>query len=286
MWLLSGGGGNGKTTKQNTLIAVLGPFAGEVSADVICTTRPAAAGGPQPHMMPLSNLRQAWIAELGKEAKLNEAAMQKASGGGTLTARDVYKGLVTWRAAAVLLLQANFTPTTDTSLDSQTRRWNIIPYKMSWLPKHKMDAGNPRHRLADPNFPKQLLKELPGILAWSVQAAKDYYQSGGFKEVPVPERVLTATQEFFGENNWKQQFFDACLELVAGAKVTAADVYKAYKEWAEAQGETRVLTNNAFGKEMKTLSALPAPERSRSGMVYHGVRLRGTAAEVAPAVPV
>ena len=96
--------------------------------------------------------------------------------------------------------------------------------------------------MPDKTLRERLLQELPGILAWAVQGAVEWYRSG----LRAPASVTDATQEYLAEQDVIGQFLDEATVRVDTAAVVFADLYIAYSIWCKEVGE-RAWTRKRFG---------------------------------------
>lgn len=79
------------------------------------------------------------------------------------------------------------------------------------------------------HYLEQTLKgEAEGILAWAVEGARLWYESG----LEDPQLVINATAEYKNNADALSEFIGSAVTEVEGANTPAADLYKAYKVWA------------------------------------------------------
>jgi len=102
--------------------------------------------------------------------------------------------------------------------------------------------------LWNPDLKQQLLKELPGVLAWAVRGCLAWNQAG---RLNLPFDVENATRGYIDDNDTVQAFLDECCQLDPKAKETKGDFHKAYSLWCERSGVTAKHTN-AVSRQLKT----------------------------------
>lgn len=121
------------------------------------------------------------------------------------------------------------------------RRIRLVPFDVTI---HKAEQ--------DPTLPKKLEAELPGILAWAVEGCLQWQREG----LNPPREVRAATGAYKSEMDVMAAFLvDECV-IIDDAKVSATDLYAAYKRWCEQNGErpesqrrlSTMLTERGFGK--------------------------------------
>ena len=83
---------------------------------------------------------------------------------------------------------------------------------------------------------EKLRAEYPGILAWIIRGAADWYRNG----LGIPTAVLAATSSYQGEMDVLGTFIsECCVEdpTHLPARVLAGTLYDAYTKWSEDSGE-------------------------------------------------
>ena len=120
----------------------------------------------------------------------------------------------------------------------------------------------------DKHLGEKLKEELPGILKWAIQGYLVWQKDG----LGVPEEVKAATESYRTEMDDLGSFLtERCFELeMESAK--ASDLYAAYKEWCESNGE-RPSSQRALG--MRLTERGFQRRRGTGGPYYwHGIGLR------------
>jgi putative DNA primase/helicase len=77
-----------------------------------------------------------------------------------------------------------------------------------------------------------------GCLSW---------QHGG---LGTPDEVIQATGDYQQEMDIIGDFILECCITTPGASATAKELYQAYGEWAESNGEKRPVSQRAFGMSL------------------------------------
>lgn len=137
-------------------------------------------------------------------------------------------------------LAANHKPAVRGGDQAFWNRFWVVPFEHTIPPEHRLDANVVEARLQ---------AELPGILAWAVRGWLDCQASG----LNTPALVRDAVAEYRGESDVVGQFLDECCHTDADRQagrlrligedgqnyelvVSYADLFKAWKEWAEEAG--------------------------------------------------
>ena len=153
-------------------------------------------------------------------------------------------------------MAANHKPIIRGTDEAIWRRVLLVPFDVTIPPKE-----------VDRNLKAKLNEERAGILAWMVRGCIKWQRDG----LKPPEAVIAATKEYRAEMDVIAAFIDECCVINADARVVIGDLYRAYKKWAEANGET-VDNQRSFGMRMNERNF----ERDRfhhGTWVYHGIGL-------------
>lgn len=213
---LMGVGSNGKTTFLSALRAAAGEYGREVAAVAILDETRAA------HSTEVTDLEAARLAtceEVG-DRRLNANRFKAITGGGDVTARRMRQDTVTFPVTWMFWLTTNGLPRSDDNSVAFWRRVEVVPFDRQFDPA------------AEPGLEAELLAELPGILRWAVEGARDWYRDGlGAK----PASVLAATTEYRAEIDPLEALFESgALAADPDVWTPTADLYAAYLGWARA----------------------------------------------------
>jgi putative DNA primase/helicase len=186
-------------------------------------------------------------------SRLNEARVKAITGGDEVTGRYLFsRHDITFVPTFKLWLATNHKPTIRGSDDGIWRRIRLIPFLVSFS-KEKRDR----------NLEGTLKQELPGILAWAVRGALDWYAQG----LGEPEIVRSATSEYRDESDILGQFLREKTQQVTASSVRSAQLYDAYRAWTESNGMYTL-------SSVKLAKALQArgfeKKRTSQGMVWQG----------------
>ncbi|MEJ7765735.1 MAG: phage/plasmid primase, P4 family, partial [Acidimicrobiales bacterium] len=230
LWLAYGGGANGKTTLLGTVEAVLGDYAAPAAPDLLLA-------GRDQHPTALADLKGARLvltSELDDGRRLAEATAKQLTGGDVIKARVMRGDFFSFAPTHHLWVQTNHRPGvrgTDTGI---WRRLRLVPFEVT-VPVSEQD----------PRLGEKLRTEAGGILAWLVQGCLDWQQHG----LTEPLAVWHATADYRAEEDSIGTFLTDCCIEQEQATVSAADLYDAYRTWADANGE-RQLNQRRFGQQL------------------------------------
>lgn len=258
-----GTGSNGKSTELNTIKDIVGPdYAQHTATETLMVKR--NPGVPN-DVAKLKGARFVTAIESEAGRRMAEALVKQLTGGDVLTARFLYGEFFEFRPTHKLYLAANHKPEIRGTDHAMWRRIRLIPYTVT-IPDDEQDK----------QLPDKLLAEAAGILAWLVQGCLEWQRDG----LVPPESVKNATSAYKDEMDALGDFITECCVLFPGAKVTAAELYKAYKEWGAKGGEEETMSKRSFGvrlRERGTVSDVRIGSRGSRG--YKGIGLKGTAVQ-------
>jgi len=254
LFILWGGGANGKSTFLNTIRWVLGDYAGSVSVEVLLGDRNTLSERLNTQ---LYGLRFAFASETKEEAPLNESRIKALTGGDELFARYLYKEGFRFRPTHMLWLATNHKPRVRATDYGTWRRIRLIPFRAQF-----------REGMADPYLFEKLKGEGRGILAWIVEGAMRWRKEG--LGAP-PEAVAQATAEYQKESDPLADWLESCCAPDPKALTPAKALYESYCRWAEAQNE-KPLSQNAWGRRMSE-KGYERVEGSGGQRLRKGIRL-------------
>lgn len=258
MFLLCyGRGANGKSVFLETLLNALG-------ADYAKNTQPQTILAKDrltttsQEIAVLRGMRLVTVNEIPGRRKLDTARIKELTGSDTITARFLFHEDFNFRPEFKLWMRTNHKPIITDVDPGIWRRVRLIPFTVT-IPKEKQD----------PKLQEKLTKEWPGIIAWGVRGCLDWQTHG----LGMPEEVKAATDEYKSEQDTFQPFIDEKCSLDPDAFIMAKDLYLAYKEWCEINGE-KMMTNTAFGRELGERGFEKKRASGGRGNEYIGIRLK------------
>lgn len=229
-FLCYGNGANGKSTLLNILYQCFGDYAANTPFSTLEADRQSSTNH---ELAALVGRRFLISSETADEAHLNEARIKAMTGGDPITARHLYQSFFTFTPVFHPWIASNHKPVIAGTDDGIWRRVKCVPFIVSF-------KGREDKQLVD-----RLRSELPGILAWAVRAAKEWYQYS----LQEPEVVSLATQEYRAESDDTSQFLEECTVRSAGLKEPKPRMYKAYKQWV-LNNHLSPLSGQAFSRRM------------------------------------
>lgn len=231
LFICHGSGRNGKSTFLNTLLALLGDYGMTAAPDLLIAKQ------NDRHPTELADLfgkRLVVSIESEEGRRLAESLVKQLTGGDKIKARRMREDFWEFSPSHKLWLATNHKPRvrgTDIAIWS---RLKLIPFAVTF-PEDKQDK----------QLAKKLLAELPGILRWAVEGCLTWQRDG----LRVPEEVKAATESYRQEQDVLAAFLNECCIINPLAKVAARNLYKAYVNWCEENGEHPLAQRN-FGMRL------------------------------------
>tara|TARA_Y100000593_G_scaffold50371_1_gene94908 strand:+ start:1511 stop:3730 length:2220 start_codon:yes stop_codon:yes gene_type:complete len=248
-----GGGRNGKSTFINTLIKILGDYAGSAPPNLLIAKR----NDPHPTELAfLKKLRMALGGEVKPGERLDEGKVKHLTGGEKITARTMRKDFSEFIPTHTLWLAGNSKLKIYATDLGMWERIKLIPFTAKFV-------GNQR----DVHLPQRLLDEGPGILCWAVQGCIDWLNNG-FNE---PEIVTKATLQYKQDENLFQQWLTDRTEAEEGQDTPHKEMRQNYISWCEDNAIKNPYSTRAFTNAMRDAGFSRSPGGSRK---WKGIRIK------------
>ncbi|MBK7024014.1 MAG: hypothetical protein IPH41_11080 [Sulfuritalea sp.] len=219
LFFLYGTGANGKSVFVNVITTILGDYAANAPMDTFMETR------TDRHPTDLAGLRGArFVSSIETEQgrRWNESKVKAITGGDKVSARFMRQDFFEYVPQFKLVIAGNHKPSIRNVDEAMKRRLHLIPFTVT-IPPEKRDG----------KLTEKLLKERDGILAWAVAGCL-LWRAEGLKP---PKVVVDATDEYFDEEDAIGEFIDEECQRHRQAKVSVADTFQRWQEWANRRGE-------------------------------------------------
>lgn len=236
LFFLYGMGANGKSTFLEVLRALLAGYAQQ--ADFTSFLETPRGDGPRNDIARLFGARVVTSSEVGEGKRLNESLVKTLTGTDTVTARFLHAEFFEFKPQFKLWLAANHRPVVRGTDPAIWDRVRLVPFTVSIPPTER-----------DPGLLAELLRELPGILAWAVAGCLEWLEKG----LGTPPEVEAATEQYRRDSDTLGTFLEECCDVAPGNAefaVPATSLYNAYRRWAEQGGEYQ-LSQTAFGRRLE-----------------------------------
>jgi putative DNA primase/helicase len=232
-FILYGLGANGKSTLLETIKRLLSDYASQASMDTFLAK--SRDGGVPNDIAALRGARLVTAVEVDNGRFLSESLIKRLTGEDEIAARFLYCEVFTYRPQCKIWLGTNHKPVIRGGDHAIWRRVHLIPFTVQ-IPVAEQDR----------DLQEKLRQELPGILNWAVEGCLRWQSEG----LEAPAEVSSATKAYQDEMDVLGDFLSECCIIGAGLSVAAGDLYKAYRSWADGNGEKVPLTQQTFGTEL------------------------------------
>ena len=214
MIIAYGDGSNGKSTFWNTIAAVMGSYAGLISADALTV---GCKRNVKPELAEVKGMRLLIASELEEGQRLSTSIVKQLCSTDLIEGEKKYKDPFKFRPTHTLVLYTNHLPRVGATDTGIWRRLIVIPF-------NARITGNSDIK----NYSKYLVANAaPAIMKWIIQGAqkaiRDNYQ------LKAPKCVQEAIARYKADNDWMSHFLDECCETGEGLKEKSGELFAAYR---------------------------------------------------------
>ncbi|MGQ9808303.1 MAG: DNA primase family protein [Armatimonadota bacterium] len=261
LYILHGGGRNGKSTLLNVLQAVLGDYAGPIPRDAVLTRR-QQQDAARVSLAACEGIRFGVLDELADGATLSPVAVKDLTSDNPMKARALYENYRDIRLSVTPFIATNHKPAIPEQTEGTWRRVRLIPFTFQVAEES-----------VDPQMQEKLLQEAVGILRWLVDGCRRALEHG----LQMPPVVAEATGEYRTEEDALAEFIDACCVTGPAYRAVFRDLYAAYQQWCDENGVERALTKKAFSRllEQRGVESRQARVDGQKCQLCHGIGLHG-----------
>jgi putative DNA primase/helicase len=259
MFILHGGGKNGKTVFLEGLRLLLGDG---YTARTPTQTLLAKRGETIPNdLARLRGIRLVTASETGDGNRLDESLIKDITGGDRVVARFMRGEWFEFTPHFKIFLSTNYRPRISGTDNAIWDRLRLVPFVIR-IPE---EERRPMDQML-----REFEAELPGILNWAIAGCLDWQRHG----LGEPPEVRVATADYRDEMDTLGEFLADCCVLNREARTSSRDLYDAYRQWATDSGE-RVVPQRRFSvwMENRGKQAGFAKVHTREGKCWQGIAL-------------
>ena len=240
LFFLYGNGANGKSTFINTLAKLAGDYYRKINIDALLDKGGKDSGAANPYIVDMVGMRLTSGGELPANKRLNEALVKELTGGDMVATRALYRDVFTFRPINKYWLNGNYKPRIIGTDEGIWRRMVIIPFTHT-IPEPQRRPAAEIEAIFD--------AELPGILAWAIQGAIDWYAAPN-RQLQRPAAIEAAILEYREEEDTIQRYITEQCHTDATAQVKKNELYSDFELWMKAQGEYSRYSAKQFTREL------------------------------------
>ncbi len=250
-----GTGANGKSVFINTLRRVMGDYAMVAAPETFMVTR------NEQHPTGLAALLGARLV-IANETEAGrpwaESRIKGLTGGDPMAARFMRGNFFEFQPTFKLFVVGNHKPSLTSVDEAIRRRLHLIPFTHTVPEKDR-----------DEELPDKLQSEWPGILAWAIEGARQWYEEG----LNPPECVKAATAEYLDDQDSIAAWIASECEVNDRCADKSGALFASWRKYADAHGEVAG-TDKWFSEQMQN-KGFPKT-RTATARQYKGIRLMAT----------
>ena len=214
MIIAYGDGSNGKSTFWNTIAAVMGSYAGLISADALTV---GCKRNVKPELAEVKGMRLLIASELEEGQRLSTSIVKQLCSTDLIEGEKKYKDPFKFRPTHTLVLYTNHLPRVGATATGIWRRLIVIPF-------NARITGNSDIK----NYSKYLVANAaPAIMKWIIQGAQKAIRDN--YRLKAPKCVQEAIARYKADNDWMSHFLDECCETGEGLKEKSGELFAAYR---------------------------------------------------------
>ena len=258
--ILQGKGRDGKSTFVGALRELLGDYAGVSDVKTFLDIGQRGGNDASPDLARLAgDCRLVSVAEPPRGAKLAEAMIKSFTGGAPILARFLRRDPFDFLPKPKVIMECNSRPVIRGDDEGIWRRVRLIMFE------HQVGPDK-----VDKSLAAKIRLEYSGVLNWIIGGIGDW-MSEGLRE---PDRVAATMDDYRKGASPFGEWFLERLELVEDAKTPAKHLYSDYKEWCEAAGIERPISQTAFGNALADRQVIRCGKDRQGNVLRMGARLR------------
>lgn len=217
-----GAGRNGKSTVFNSCAAILGSYAGTISADVLTA---GCKRNPKPEIAELKGKRFLIAGELEEGVRLSTSIVKQLCSTDRIKGEKKYKDPFDFIPTHSIVLYTNHLPKVSAMDDGIWRRLEVIPFNAKFEGKNDIK-----------NYTQHLIQHSGGyILKWMIEGARVAYEKGF--DIEKPAEVKAAIVKYKADCDWFSHFLEECCEVDPAYEEKSGDFYAAYRSYCARTGD-------------------------------------------------
>ncbi|MGB4059057.1 MAG: phage/plasmid primase, P4 family [Burkholderiaceae bacterium] len=180
------------------------------------------------------------VTELPSTGGIPDGVLKQIVSGELITAEHKNQPPFDFRPYCTLWVGTNHLPSTKDASDALYRRFLVLRFN------NQFPEGDSRR---DPNLKAKLMKELPGILNYALDALAILLERGGFVQ---PASSVAEVKNWRHEQDPVKHFVDSACATGATAVTSFTDLYTHFCHFWKAEGfETPVMSTNLFSRRLR-----------------------------------
>ncbi len=260
MFLLHGGGSNGKSTLANVLRNIMGDYYKSIDSSQLMVQKNQSVA-VQNSLAELCSCRYLVTQETDVGAKLSESIIKQLTGGDSINAQRKYGRPFQFDGKFKIWMMTNNLPIIRGTDYGVWRRIFLFKFMKQFRDDEK-----------DKNLPRKLEKEYPQILGWAIKGASEYLKEMTLKKPKCLEQDLCLYRD---EMDVVSKFLASECEREEKGETTKNAAYNAFKSWCSNNNEY-ALPESKFRDEL-TKKGFEVKSRPNGVKFYVGFTLHADA---------
>lgn len=252
IFLLHGGGANGKSTLLKVLSDLFGGYADNASFETFDANKRNEASND---LAKLRGKRFVTVIETEEGKRLAEAKVKSVTGNDMITCRFLYAEYFSYYPTYKVWLAMNHLPVIRGTDNGIWRRINIIPFNQSFIGRE------------DKTLQEALDSELDGILQWALEGLRAWHSRG----LDPPEIVIKAVENYRGDSDQIGRWVNDRCVLIPGLFLPSGKGYEDYKKWCTENGEEPI-SQNKWSRRLNDKGLEANPNTANRGWFHVGLK--------------
>lgn len=253
MFLLHGGGANGKSTFLKILMDLLGGYADNASFETFDANKRSEASND---LAKLRGKRLVTVIETEEGKRLAEARVKSVTGNDMITCRFLYAEYFSYYPTYKIWLAMNHLPQIRGTDNGIWRRILLIPFAQSFIGRE------------DKTLMETLDAELDGILQWALEGLRAWWDRG----LDPPVVVIKATASYRGDSDQIGRWIEERCLVSENLFLPSGKGYDDYKKWCTENGEDPI-SQNKWSRRLNDKGLEANPNTSNRGWFNVGLRV-------------
>jgi P4 family phage/plasmid primase-like protien len=234
-YIMTGGGGNGKSVLINLMRFTLGEYQTSLNTAALTRRRPES-GAANPDIITLKSKRFIYMQEPDEGEKLNTARIKQFTGGDVVEARGLFADQEKFKIMGRIFFSTNDLPPVS-SMDGGTwRRIEVIPFVSAFKEKGHPEL-DPSRNIYEKDINLEDKFKQSSMRAAFLRLLLHYWETKYVKHglSRAPECVLEAINRYKTDNDSFIAFANETFVREQGSSAQLSEVIFAYKRWSAGQ---------------------------------------------------
>lgn len=259
MFLLYGGGSNGKSTLTEQIAHIMGDYADNIASNNLMQQKNTNNSAVY-SIAKLQTVRFVETGETDDGGRLAEAQLKILTGGDSISAQFKFGNEFSFKPKFKIWMSTNNKPIIRGTDFGIWRRLVPFAFKNSFTGDKK-----------DKNLPDKLRAEAPQILGWCIQGYLKYQEKN---DLALTEMQRGWLEEYKTQMDVITQFILKECVMSETSSVECKELYSKYKEWSKDNTEFTI-KESKFSSELKK-KGVTIEKNSLGKTFYKGIRINGT----------